>query len=300
MELTEGIVVPLLTPFTADDEVNEASLRTLIDHVITAGVSGLVANSGTGEFFTLSNSEQQRCTEITVEQAAGRVPVLSGASSSGTRLTIELARTAQRAGAQGLMVTAPYFEGAPFAQIKAHYAAISDAVDIPLMVYSAPYSTQILLSPEQLAELVEAANIRWFKLSTSQIQQIPITRPLLNKPVYIFEGWDTLAFASMVNASVGWIAGPSNVIPELAVRLYRLVKVEKRIDEARELNERLLPLLDMLERGGAYPGIMKKVARMRGLETGPVRLPNAEVDAGAKAKLRTIIKALDLGPYSAA
>lgn len=193
----EGVVVPLLTPFTMDsDEVDEGALRRLVDKLIDAGVQGVIANASTSEVFHLTDAERRREAEIVIEQAAKRVPVFVGAGAPGTKLAIEWARHAQSLGADGLLIVPPYYEALSVPQIRRYYAEISSAVDLPIMLYNNPFVSQVLLGPEDLRSIVEVANIPWIKLTTTHPEHVPAIRQLTDGKIKLFEGVDSgLSFA---------------------------------------------------------------------------------------------------------
>jgi 4-hydroxy-tetrahydrodipicolinate synthase len=154
-----GAQVLLLTPFDEDGEIDERSLAALLEYVIGAGIDGVVGLGTTGEFFTLSLDEQARLMTLIAEQVRGRVPLTFGIGNSATSVSIELARHAQELGADCVMLQSPYyFQHAPEA-IDAHFLAVANAVDLPVMVYDG--AAGIELSVERIHSLNErAANIR--------------------------------------------------------------------------------------------------------------------------------------------
>jgi 4-hydroxy-tetrahydrodipicolinate synthase len=282
----EGIVVPILTPFSrGTDELDDVALRRLVDFLIDAGVQGIIANASTSEFYHLTDDERRREAEIVIEQAHGRVPVLVGAGASGTKLSVLWARHAQSLGADGLLIMPPYYEALSVAQIRAHYATVSEAVPLPIMLYNNPFVAQVLLSPDDLAEIVKVARIPWIKLTTKHIEHIPAILDRTDGTVRVFEGVDSLAFPSMVNGAVGWVAGPANAIPELAVRLWRLSLKEPDLVAAQALQRKLAAFLDFLWDEGVFCSALKEICRMRGYPLGATRAPFSEL---TQEQLRTV------------
>jgi 4-hydroxy-tetrahydrodipicolinate synthase len=290
----EGVVVPLLTPFTRDtDRLDVPAFRRLIDRLIAAGVSGIIANAGTSEYYHLSEDERELEAEVAIEQAAGRVPVLIGASAISTNQTIRWAKHAAALGAAGLLVMPPYYAAIPVDAILKHFAAISDAVSTPMMLYNNPFVAQVLLMPEEIARLIEVANVPWIKLTTKQVEHVPLILERVGDKASVFEGVDTIAFPSLANGSVGWIAGPANAIPELAIELWRLVRVEADLKRAYALHRRLLPFLDYAVNGGMFCSFLKEICGLRGYALGATRAPFSELtDAG---KRRAVEFAVELG-----
>ena len=277
----EGIVVPLLTPFRTDTgDLDETALRRLVDRLIPTGVQALIVNAATSEFFHMDEAERRRAAEIVVEQAARRVPVLAGAGAPGTRLSIAAARHAESIGADGLLMMPPYYVPLSVDQVLAHYVAVSDAVSIPTMLYNNPFVSGVLLTPDDLLRFVTEANIPWIKLTTQHIEHVPAILDRVGDRATVFEGVDSLAFPSMVNGSVGWIAGPANAIPEHALELWRLTRVAGDWTAAYALHRRLVPLLDFLWGEGVFQSSLKEICGLRGYALGAVRaVPGADPGA---------------------
>jgi 4-hydroxy-tetrahydrodipicolinate synthase len=299
----EGIVVPLLTPFRREDgDLDEPALRRLVDVLISTGVQCLIVNAATSEFYHLSEPEKKRAAEVVVEQAARRVPVLAGAGSPGTRLSIDAARHAEAIGADGLLMMPPYYAPISVDQVLGHYVAVSDAVSIPIMLYNNPFVSGLLLEPDDLVRFVDQANIPWIKLTTQHIEHVPAILDRVGDRASVFEGVDSLAFPSMANGAVGWIAGPANAIPELALELWRLTRVEADLRAASALQRRLVPWLDYLWNQGVYTAAIKEVCGLRGYELGASRAPFRELEPTEREQVHAFARDLELAavPVAAA
>lgn len=288
-----GIIVPLATPFSKDGEkVEVAAYRRLIDAVVGSGVTAVIANAATGQFFSLSDAERSDVAAVAVEQVAGRVPILLGAGSASTHEAIRWTRHAKSLGAAGVMIMPPYYGPTPAAVAVRHYAAISDACDLPIMVYNAPYASHVLLMPDHIEEIVAAANVPWVKLTTGAIDHVTALRLRLGDKVQVYEGVDPLAFPSFCLGADGWVAGPGNMIPEIAIELWRRVQAGD-LSAARRLQDRMFPLLQTMRENMAYGAVISEVCRLRGLEIGPVRLPGLAPEGKHLERVRAA--ANDLG-----
>ncbi|MBM3523682.1 MAG: dihydrodipicolinate synthase family protein, partial [Alphaproteobacteria bacterium] len=265
----QGIVTPLLTPFTADGErVDLGAYRALIDHVIGAGVHAIISNAATSEFSALDDRERMDLAATAIEHARGRVPVLVGASSDATRGAIKWAKHAKSLGADGLLLTPTYYGRPTIEATVRHYAAVSDAADTPIMLYNAPYAHQVLLTPADIIRIADRSNIPWVKLTTGVIDHVTLLRAMAGDRFAIFEGVDTLAFPSMALGAVGWVAGPSNMIPEHAVELWRLTCIAQDMKAARALNDRIDPIQRMATTPAIYYAWIKEICRLRGIPLG--------------------------------
>lgn len=291
----QGIVTPLLTPFTADGEsVDLGAYRALIDHVIAGGVHAIIANAATSEFSALDDKERMDLAATAIEHARGRVPVLVGASSDATRGAVKWARHAKSIGADGLLLTPTYYGRPTIDAVVRHYAAVSDAVDTPIMLYNAPYAHQVLLTPVDIIRIADRSNIPWVKLTTGVIDHVTLLRAMAGERFAIFEGVDTLAFPSMALGAVGWVAGPSNMIPEHAVELWRLTCIAQDMKAARALNDRIDPIQRMATTPAIYYAWIKEVCRLRGLNLGSARNPGDPVNAEQVKLARKMADALGL------
>jgi dihydrodipicolinate synthase/N-acetylneuraminate lyase len=149
-----GVLPALITPFTADgDAIDAQALARIVDRLVGAGVGGLVPGGSTGEFTTLTNAERRRLVEVTVEAAGGRVPVVAGTGALSTRETVELSVHAEQAGAAAVMIVPPFYDAPTWPELLAHYTAVADAIEIPIMYYNLPSASGVRLSAAQLREL---------------------------------------------------------------------------------------------------------------------------------------------------
>ncbi|HZQ07925.1 MAG TPA: dihydrodipicolinate synthase family protein [Anaerolineae bacterium] len=274
MRTLEGIVVPLLTPFTDDGSaIDQVALRGLVERLVAAGVHALLPNAGTSEFYHLDDDERRRETEIVVSQSARRVPVIAGVGAMATRQAIAFAKHAEAVGADGVFVLPPYY--APLAKpaIFAHLAAISDAISIPIMLYNNPFVTGVLLNPDDLAYIVATTNVKWIKLTTKVIDDIPIIRDRIGDDIPIFEGWDTLGFPAMCLGASGIVTAPANIMPDMMRELWRLTCVEHDLVAAEALNRRLTRFFDYVIRQGCFLAALKEMSAWMGFPLGSVRAP---------------------------
>ena len=248
----------------------------LINRVVGSGVTAIIANAATGQFASLSDAERSKVAEVAIEEAGGRIPVLIGAGAASTHEAIRWTRHAEALGAVGVMIMPPYYGPTPAEVAVQHYAAISAACPLPIMIYNAPYASHVLLQPDHIEAMVETANIRWVKLTTGVIDHVTALRLRLGNRVGIYEGVDPLAFPSFCLGADGWVAGPGNMIPEVAMEMWRRVQASDVV-AARRLQDLMFPLLQTMREKMAYGSVINEVCRMRGIELGPVRLPGCEL-----------------------
>ena len=282
-EQFHGVLPALITPFTDDGSaIDTGALTALVDRVINAGVGGLVPGGSTGEFTTLTNGERRLLVEVTVEAAAGRVAVVAGTGALSTRETVELSVHAEQAGAAAVMVVPPFYDALSWRELVAHYTAVADAIDVPIMYYNLPSATGVKLTAAQLSELPISSLKDTggdFAAATELIQTDGPT--LLN-------GWDTLTFAALAAGVSAVVWGTASIIPEQCVELHRLLIDDLDLSAARELWSRLWPLCQFLE-AQSYPAAVKAGCRLMGDTTGPVRAPLLALEDSATSELAALV-----------
>src|ERR671918_1463857 len=149
-----GVLSALITPFTEDGRaIDTGALAAIVDRLIGAGVAGLVPGGSTGEFTTLTNEERRQLIDTTVEAAAGRVPVVAGTGALSPGETVELSAHAEQAGAAAVMIVPPFYDALSWRELLAHYTAVADAIEIPIMYYNLPSATGVKLTAAELREL---------------------------------------------------------------------------------------------------------------------------------------------------
>jgi 4-hydroxy-tetrahydrodipicolinate synthase len=283
-----GVLPALITPFTADGaRVDGDALAALVERVIGAGGGGLVPGGSTGEFTTLSHAERRQVVEVTVEAAAGRVPVVAGTGALSTAETIELSVHAERSGAAAVMVVPPFYDALSWRELLAHYTAVAERISIPVVYYNLPGATGVTLEVDQFRELRRAARVTALKDTGGDA--VAATELIQTGGPTLLNGWDTLTFAALA-AGVGAVVwGVASIVPEPCVELHRLLIDDIDLPAARELWARLWPLCQFLE-GQSYPAAVKAACRLVGDATGPVRRPLLPLDDAATAELRALVE----------
>ena len=278
-----GVLPALITPFTEDGgAVDAVPLAENVERLVAAGVGGLVPGGSTGEFTTLSNAERRQVTEVTIEAAGGRVPMVPGTGALSTRETVELSVHAERAGAAAVMVVPPFYDAPRWPELLAHYGAVADAISIPIVYYNLPGATGVELTAEQLRALPISA------LKDTGCDAVVATELIQTEGPTLLNGYDTLTFAALAAGVEAVVWGAASILPEPCVELHRLLIDDIDLPAARELWTRLWPLCRFLE-GQSYPAAVKAACRLVGDATGPVRAPLLELDDAAIDELRTLL-----------
>ncbi len=217
-----GCGTALVTPFTTSGEIDERSLRSFVDWQISSGVHFIVPCGSTGEAATMTTTEHRRVVEISVEQAAGRVPVVAGAASNDTQKAIALSREMESAGATHLLHASPMYNKPPQRGIVAHFRAVADSVGIPIVVYNVPGRTGSNVEAATTLELAEHENIVAVKEASANLTQIG--EIIRHRPARfsVLSGDDPLTLQIMADGGDGVISVTSNAAPQLVSKLTEL------------------------------------------------------------------------------
>jgi 4-hydroxy-tetrahydrodipicolinate synthase len=284
-----GILSALSTPFTPGGaEIDEAGLRELVDGSITAGIHGLIPCGSTGEFFVLSRDERKRVAEIVMDEAKGRVPVVPHTGSCSTAEAIDLSRHAESIGADAVMVVQPYYEAPNLDEIVGYYKDISDAANIPIMVYNNPAGTGVNPGADFMGRIArEVPNVKYIKDSSGDLSQVSELLYKYGKEVTILNGWDTITFSGLALGMKGSVWGAANVMPKQAADLFNMVDAGE-ILEARTLWDKMWPVNQFLVTEG-YAASVKAGANLIGFHVGDPRLPYRPLAPNKVEELRQLL-----------
>ncbi|MBS7622299.1 4-hydroxy-tetrahydrodipicolinate synthase [Candidatus Bathyarchaeota archaeon] len=267
----EGVMPALVTPFTDNgDRVDESRLRELVDYVIGHGVSALVPCGTTGEFQNLTLNERKRVLEVVVDHTNGRVPVIAGTGSSGTKLTIEATQHAKDVGAAAALVVTPYYHKPADRGIYEHYRSLAEAVDLPIILYNIPQATGVNLSWQMVEDLVEIPNVVGLKDSSGELRYMLSVLEKTGSRLSVLCGHDEVVLPALAAGASGMILASANFMPDLWVELYQAVK-RGDLKTAREMQVKVQKISRIIVRSG--PVGSKAALRMLGIDPGPVRLP---------------------------
>jgi len=280
-----GICTPVCTVFTEDGStIDEARQRAQIERLLAAGVHIVCAAGGTGEFSFLTTAERARVIEIAIDACRGRARVIAHVSAVMTEETVDLARRAEAAGADALLVLPPYFEGPTLEGVREHYERVSAAVSTPIMAYNIPVHTGIDLEPDFCADLMTIPNIAYLKDSTGDHTRL---QDLVARGIRVFVGGEPIMGPALMAGAVGCFWGTSNAIPADAVRLYELVQAGD-LAAANALWQRLYPLNRFIW-GHPFNPSVKAATNLLGGDVGMCRRPVQPLGAAELAELESIV-----------
>lgn len=289
----KGVIPPIITPVDLDENVDEAALQRVIDHVLEGGVHGVFVLGSNGEFYAFDFENQKRAIEVAVRHVKGRVPVYAGASAITTRECIKLAQMAEEAGADALTVLTPMFIQPNEKEMYNHFEAIAKSTKLPVLLYNNPGKTTNNISVALLEKLAKIDNIVGIKNTSfdfvQTVEYIRVTKEIPNFKV--LSGSDYLIYGTLAYGGVGCVAGTANVAPRLVVDIYEKYMAGDYAG-AMEAQYKLIPLRNTYNYG-SFPVVMKDCLNLMGINVGhPVR----PIDHCTEERLAGIKKVLtDVG-----
>jgi 4-hydroxy-tetrahydrodipicolinate synthase len=285
-----GVFPYLVSPIADDGRVDDGVLARLVEHLIAADVHGLTPLGSTGEFAYLSFEQKRRIVEVTVEAAAGRVPVVAGVAATTTADAVRQALEWRKLGCAGILAILEAYFPVPDEGVVAYFGAIADAVDGPVVLYTNPQFQRSDLSLAAIKELVRShANIRYLKdasTNTGRLLSIMNQVPDLG----IFSASAHIPACVMLLGGRGWMAGPACLIPQQSVRLYELCRAGQWSD-AMAL-QRELWRLNQLFAKHALAACIKGGLSIQGFAVGAPLPPQQALDVAGRAELSDVLESL--------
>jgi len=288
-----GVFPPMITIFTPKFEVNEKATREHIDFLIEKGANGIIPCGSTGEFPTMSTSERQKVIEFTIDQVNGRIPVVAGTASTATDQTIQLSKSAEDAGADGVLIVPPYYYKSTEEEIYQHYKAVSEAIDIPIMLYNNPWVCGYYVYPDLVARMAKDGIIQYVKETHGDLAYVHESIQKAGKHLTLFFGRDENSFEAFMAGAQGWVSGAANLVIEMESEIFGLVKAGK-IDKAREKYYKVLPFFYLTERKGRWIARVKAGLKMMGRDAGDPKPPLLPLNKEELAELRKILVQIGL------
>lgn len=289
-----GIFTPNIVPLDRHGEIHEGETRRYIDWLIDHGVHGLYPNGSTGEFTRFTVEERRRIIEIIADQTRGRVPILAGAAEANVKETIAACEYYHGLGVRAVAIVSPFYYKLSPAGVYAYFKEIADHSPIDITLYNIPMFASPIDVPtvQRLAE--ECEKVVAIKDSSGDLphmmRMIAAVRPL--RPEFSFlTGWDAALMPMLLIGCDGGTNATSGVVPEITRKLYDLTLAYK-IDEARDLQYRLLKLFDAMLYSAEFPEGFRQAMRLRGFEPGEGRSPKAASQVLSLDKLRDQLQCL--------
>ena len=297
--LFRGVCASSVTPFHADGGLALERLKPHIDWLIAEGVNAISPLGSSGEFAGMETDDRKRVLEASIAACAGRVPIVAGTHHVSTRLTIELSKHAEDAGADALLIVPPYYMAPTPAQTMDHFRRIAEAVSIPVVLYHNIPLTGINLRTAHLAQLFREGAIRGVKMSNAEPDRICSLLQESGGQLSVYAGIDSVAFEGLCHGAHGWISGIPSMVPGAAVKLYEAISLKGDLAAARQIWAKLSPLMRLQFSayhsggdGAHWFSVLKAGLNMIGPEVGDPSPPVLPLPAEFHETLATLLRAL--------
>ncbi len=277
----------MVTPFNRDGSLDEATFRRLVERQIKSGINFLVPCGTTGESPTLEHHEHIRVVELTIEVNQGRVPILAGAGGYNTARVISLIRELRQLGVDGILSVTPYYNKPTQDGVFAHYQAISDSTDLPIMLYSVQPRTNVNIEPATMERLAVLPNIIGVKEASGSIAQVASIKGRVPDDFLILSGDDSVTIPVIALGGHGIISVASNEIPAEMTQLAQAA-LANDFERARAIQKKFLPLME-INFVEANPQPAKAAMEMMGLLEANLRLPLIPIKTENATKILQVL-----------
>lgn len=287
-----GTFTAIVTPFTADNQVDTDALRKLIDFQFDNGVTGIVPVGTTGESPTLSHEEHKRVIALAVEYARGRGPVIGGTGSNSTDEAIELTQAAEAAGCEAVLQVCPYYNKPSQEGLFQHFKAIADSTKCKIILYSIPGRSSIEIGVDTTARLAAACpNIVSIKEAGGSVERVNQLVAALPESFTVLSGDDSLTLSFMAVGASGVISVASNIIPRPMSDLVNAALAEDYA-KARAIHKKYYTLMSAFLRLDTNPVPIKTAMSLKGMMRGDLRLPMVSMSDAKREELRGVLAGL--------
>jgi 4-hydroxy-tetrahydrodipicolinate synthase len=295
-KILEGIFVPHVTPFTRRGQLDLKALRECVRFWLEAGVSGLVPCGSNGEAPYLSRQERMRVIGTVMDEVNGKTPVIAGTGSLGTQETVLFTRDAEDLGVDAALVVTPFYFKLTDKEIFEHYRAVSESVDLPIVVYNVPKFTGVSLEPTFIHKLaIENERIAGIKDSSGSIDIITKVIELTRGRLSVLAGSANVALPALQLGGTGAVLAVANVFPTLCSRLSKAFKNGQH-EEASELQNRISFANEILVKRFNQLSAIKEAMRLKGLPSGYPRKPALPLDEEGRRTIKEMLKRINEPP----
>ena len=283
-----GAGIAIITPMNADGSINYQGLGDLIENQIANGTDAIIICGTTGEASTMTDEEHLECIRFAVEKTAGRIPVIAGTGSNDTRYAIELSKEAEAVGVDGLLLVTPYYNKTTQRGLIAHFTAIADAVNVPIILYNIPGRTGVNMEVATVKKLAGHRNIAAIKEASGNISYAAKLIAACGDNIDVYSGNDDMVVPLVSLGGKGVISVASHVIPK---QMHDMVQycLDNNFAEATKLQIEYLDLINSLFIE-VNPIPVKEALNMMGVNVGPCRMPLYEMSDEHKAVLRASLE----------
>ena len=287
----EGIYPPVVTPHKSDLSIDRDGFVEVLEHLIAAGVHGVIVGGTTGEYYAQSKEERVDLIRLAKDTLNGRLPLIVGVAAIRTEDCIEYGKAAKDNGADAIFINAPYYAVPTQLELASHALAIDRAVNLPVLLYNYPGRTGTMMQAEFFDRVGQSPNFAAIKESSGDINQLHmLARDYPH--ITLLCGMDDQALEFFAWGARGWVCAAGNCLPKEHLALYQACVVENDFLKGRRIMSALLPLMRVLEQGGKFVQSIKYGCELAGLPAGPVRKPLRGLTKEQKRELEVVIRTL--------
>ncbi len=288
-----GIFIPHITPFTHEGELDLKALRICVKFWLESGVSGFVPCGSNGEAPYLNRQERMKVIETVVDEVNGKAPVIAETGSMSTKETIEFTKDAEALGADAALIVTPFYFKPANREMQEHYRLISEAVDIPIVVYNVPIFTGLMLEVAFIHQLIsENKKIIGLKDSSGNIGAITETIRLVGEEISVLAGTADVTLPTLLLGGKGAVLAVANVFPKLCTQLYETFKSGK-YEEAKRLQMQITFVNEILVKRYNQLSAIKEALKLLGLPAGYPRKPALPLEDKEKEVIQNLLKQMD-------
>lgn len=281
-----GVIPALITPFSKDESINEKGLRDLVEHLIKKGVNGLYLTGSTGEGFLMTPDERKQVVTMVVDQVDGRIPLMVHVGAIGTRISIELAQHAEKAGADVISSVPPFYWKFSDDSIYKYYKEITSSTNLPMVVYNIPLAG--LVGFDQIKRFAEIDGVEGIKFTATTHFEIMRMKEEIGKDFMIYSGCDEMSLSGLSFGADGLIGSFYNLMPEVFIRIYKAM--EAKDYKSAEEQQMIANALIVHCTTGNYVGMMKRALTWMGIDGGYCRSPFINITKSEEEQLKKDFK----------
>ena len=279
-----------ITPTSSDGKIKVKSLEKYFNWQIKNKIGGLIILGSTGEFLSISDQNRLKMVKESVSIVDNRVPLLVGTAAENTYDAIRYSVEAQAQNADGVMIIPPFYSTPTPEELINHFKMISKEIDIPIMVYNNPATSNIDITPDVFAELSKIKNVKYCKESTMDVTRVKEIDKQSKGKIKVFGG--IMGYESYLNGAIGWVSVPSNIVPQECTNIYENIKIKKNFENAKKIYDKITPVIKLVGKH-FYVAATKYMLNLMGFDVGKPLLPRLDLSESKKSECRKVFKQLN-------
>jgi len=288
--MLKGSYSVTITPTSKDGRINVKSLEKYFDWQIKKKIGGLIILGSTGEFLSISDQNRSKMIKESISIVDKRVPLLVGTAAESTYDAIKYSVEAQAQNADGVMIIPPFYSTPTPEELINHFRMISKEIDIPIMVYNNPATSNIDITPEVFSELAKIKNVKYCKESTMDVTRVKEIDKQTKGKIKVFGG--IMGYESYLNGAMGWVSVPSNIVPQECTNIYENIKIKKNFEDAKKIYDKITPVIKLVSKH-FYVAATKYMLNLMGFDVGKPLLPRLDLTETKKKECKKVFQELN-------